>query len=231
MSKEVMIKDPSDLITLAIEKGAELDKLEKLLNIQREYNKDIARQQYHEAMAAFKADPPMIDKDKRVAFGQGKAAYKHASLFNVVDKCSAKLSQHGLSAAWTTANLTGGTISVTCRVTHRMGHGEETTLSANADVTGNKNPIQAVGSTVTYLQRYTLLALLGLATQDQDDDGNAVVTEFISEKQYSQLLDLINDKEADEAKFCDFMGVQSLTKLPASQFQKALAAINAKKKK
>jgi hypothetical protein len=53
-----------------------------------------------------------------------------------------------------------------------MGHSERTTLSATADTSGSKNSIQAIGSTVTYLQRYTLLAAVGLAAGG-DDDGQA----------------------------------------------------------
>ena len=80
------------------------------------------------------------------------------------------LSEHGLSAAWETAQ-NNGSVTVTCKITHIMGHSESTSLTAAPDNTGSKNPIQAIGSTVTYLQRYTLLALTGLATYEQDDDG------------------------------------------------------------
>jgi hypothetical protein len=53
-----------------------------------------------------------------------------------------------------------------------------------ADATGNKNPVQQIGSTVTYLQRYTLLAATGLATSDSDDDGRggAAASQGITEK-------------------------------------------------
>jgi hypothetical protein len=44
-------------------------------------------------------------------------------------------------------------------------------MTGPLDDSGNKNKIQQAGSTVTYLQRYTLLAVTGLSTQDQDDDG------------------------------------------------------------
>ena len=49
---------------------------------------------------------------------------------------------------------------MTCVVSHRLGHSEENTLTAGRDESGNKNNIQAVGSTITYLQRYTLKAAL-----------------------------------------------------------------------
>lgn len=231
MINEIAVKEPSELIRLAIEKGSDLDKLEKLLNIQREYNKAIACQEYHKAMSAFKAEPITIDKDKSVNFGTGKAAYKHASLFNITKKVGPLLSKHGLSVSWTTEQ--NGTISVSCKVTHELGHSEKTTLSANADKTGNKNDIQAVGSTVTYLQRYTLLSLLGLATADQDDDGAASSKpiEYITEKQLSQLRDMMADKDIKEDRFCDYLKVESLEYLLLSDFQKAAAAVKAKVKK
>jgi hypothetical protein len=53
-----------------------------------------------------------------------------------------------------------------------MGHSEEgAVLEGAPDTSGSKNSIQAVGSTVSYLERYTLLAATGLAAKDQDDDG------------------------------------------------------------
>ena len=60
-------------------------------------------------------------------------------------------------------------VTVTCRLTHADGHSEETTISAPPDNSGNKSPAQAVASTITLLQRYTLLSLLGIATADMAD--------------------------------------------------------------
>jgi hypothetical protein len=42
-------------------------------------------------------------------------------------------------------------------------------MSAPPDTSGSKNPIQAIGSTQSYLERYTALALLGIATKDMPD--------------------------------------------------------------
>ena len=62
-------------------------------------------------------------------------------------------------------------ITVTCIVSHLDGHSESTTMSASADKTGGKNEVQAIGSTVTYLQRYTLIGSLGITTADDDMDA------------------------------------------------------------
>jgi hypothetical protein len=64
-----------------------------------------------------------------------------------------------------------------------------------------------------------------------DDDGNAAGVEYISEKQLSSIIDMINDREADEKKFCEFMGVESVERIPATDFNKAMAALKSKKKK
>ena len=220
----------SDAVRYALkQEGVTVDQLEKLLVIEERHKANIARQEYHKAMTAFKAEAPTIIKDKAVSFGHGKAAYKHASLYQVATKVSIGMAKHGLSASWRVAQ--NGTISVTTRVTHQLGHFEETTLSAPSDTSGSKNAIQAIGSTISYLERYGLLAICGLASADQDDDGNSIVSEIINDKQLGQLRDLMLDKEVDEAKFCAFLKVDSLEKLPAVRFQEAKVALEAKKRK
>ena len=91
-------------------------------------------------------------------------AYSYATLDQVCDQVTEALSKHGISHRWK-IEQENGLIRVTCILTHYKGHSEETTLAGSADTTGSKNAIQAVGSTVSYLERYTLLAATGLAPQ------------------------------------------------------------------
>lgn len=222
---------PAHLLNIAIEKGADLDKLEKLMDLQMRWEQNNARKAYHEAMAQFKANPPEIGKNRHVKYqtAKGTTEYNHADLFNVTEKINSELSKYGLSASWTTAQGEK-MISVTCKITHIQGHSESTTLSSSPDDSGGKNSIQAIGSAVTYLQRYTLLALCGLATREQDNDGQSQV-EYISDKQKSTILDFINAKEIDETKFCEFMGVESVDKILESYYNKAIAALKSAKGK
>lgn len=221
---------PAEMIRMAVEGNADLDKLEKLLTIQERWEAGEARKAYHKAMADFKANPPKIDKDKKVGYTtqKGNVGYAHASLANVTDKISTELSKHGLSASWATKQ--NGQVMVTCKITHVKGHSEETTLSAPADVSGAKNAIQAIGSTITYLERYTLLALAGLATHDMDDDGIAAATECINEKQANQILDLIATKAVDMPKFLEYMKIESIEQMPLKKFNQAIVALQNKKK-
>ncbi len=146
------------------------EKLAKLLEMQERWDDTQAKKAFVVAMAAFKENPPKIIKDAAVSFKQ--TSYKHATLGNVTATINAALSAHGLTASWITSQ-DSGSIMVTCKITHVLGYSEETCLSAAPDTSGSKNPIQAIGSTVTYLQRYTLLALTGLATYEDDDGAGA----------------------------------------------------------
>jgi uncharacterized protein YyaL (SSP411 family) len=120
---------------------------------------------------------------------------------------------------------------VTCVVSHRDGHFEETTLAAGRDESGNKNSIQAVGSTLTYLQRMTLKAALGLAASDDDDGTTAEPEGLVSEQQLDQIVELADEVGADKAKFCAYFKVPSLAAIKAKDFPRAIAALNAKRAK
>jgi hypothetical protein len=159
---------PMELIQLAMNQNADISKLEKLMELQLRWEANEAKKAFVSAMNAFKADPPDIIKNKKVAYKD--VAYKYATLANVCDQVTGALSKHGISHRWRTEQ-SDGLIRVTCILTHDRGHSEETTLSGAPDDTGSKNKIQAIGSTVKYLERYTLLAATGLEAGDEDNDG------------------------------------------------------------
>lgn len=160
---------PDSLLALAVQQGADLEKLEKLMDLKDRYERDQARKAFVQAMAEFKANPPEIFKTKHVKFNSTE--YMHATIGDVTTAIIEGLSAHGFSHRWDLDQSSG--IKVTCVLTHRLGHSESTVMTAPPDQSGGKNAIQAIASTITYLQRYTLLAATGLATQDMDDDGNA----------------------------------------------------------
>lgn len=162
---------PADIVLYAMQKGADIAQIEKFMDLQMKWEADQARKAFVSDMAEFKKAPPEIVKDKQVAFSG--TSYMHATLGNVTEAIVAGLAQHGFSHRWD-VNQNGSAIEVTCILTHRLGHSERTSLSGTKDDSGKKNNIQQMASTITYLQRYTLLAATGVATKDQsDDDGRA----------------------------------------------------------
>ena len=160
---------PSDLLRLAIDKGADLDRLERLMDLQAKYEAGQARKAFTAAMTDLKSRNLTVRKDKSVAFSG--TAYTHSSLAEVVETVVRHMADSGLSHRWTIAQ-DAKQITVACVITHELGHSEQVAMTAAPDDSGKKNAIQQVASTITYLQRYTLMAACGLASRDmQDDDG------------------------------------------------------------
>ena len=176
---------PAQMLQMAVEQGADLDKLEKLMDLQERWESNLARQEYTKAMSGFRSQCPAI---ARTRTGHN---IKYAGLAESLDTIKSLLSQCGLSHSWNTQQ-DGPLIKVECVVTHESGHSERTSLAAAPDTSGSKNSIQAIGSTVSYLERYTLFAILGLASQDMDNDGNPdtpvdVQEEFAAAQSMKQL--------------------------------------------
>lgn len=165
---------PADLVRYAMDSGADLDRLERLMEMQMKWEANEARKAYHLSMSQFKKNPPTIIKDKHVSFdtNKGRTEYDHATLGEVCEKVVAALAEHEFSHRWIPGRTERGAMKVTCVITHKLGYSEETELEAPDDQSGGKNSIQAMSSTVTYLERYSLLAAVGLAPKDMpDDDG------------------------------------------------------------
>jgi len=172
---------PMQMLQIAVSQGADLDRLQQLMDLQDRWQATQARKAFVAAMAAFKAEPAKILKTKHVNI-PGGANFKHATLADVCDGVIANLSKHGLSHKWELNQLENGWVSVTCIVTHEAGHSERTTLHAPPDDSGKKNTIQQISSTVTYLERYTLMAACGLSAKDMDDDGRGAGAQKPQEK-------------------------------------------------
>lgn len=166
---------PLAMAMQAMKAGMTVADMRAMLDLQKDWEANEARKAYVAAMAEFKRNPPEIFKRKQVAFTTrdgDTTSYKHATLGDVTTAIINGLAQHGISHRWDTKQE-GGKITVTCILTHSLGHSESTSLEGAPDASGKKNGIQQVASTITYLQRYTLLGASGLATKDEehDDDG------------------------------------------------------------
>lgn len=223
-------RTPMDMLNMAVARG-DTQLAERLMDLHERWEKGQARRAFDEAIAAAKAEIPVIAKNREVDFTsqKGRTHYRHEDLAEIARTVDPVLARHGLSYRFRTSSAVNEPVSVTCILSHKDGHSEENTLFAGRDDSGNKNSIQAIGSTITYLQRYTLKAALGLAAA-QDDDAKAVSDGgAITEAQADELKVLATDVGADVPKFCRYMKVQRIEDIPASQFQRAVQALEAKR--
>lgn len=226
---------PMAMLQRAVESGASVEVLSRLMDLQERYERNMARRAFDAAMADLRSDLPAIVKTKEASFGQGKTAYRYEDLSSITEALSPVMAQHGLSFRWRTDTKSEkGVVTVSCVIAHKDGHSEETSLSAGHDTSGSKNAIQALGSTLSYLARYTLKMAIGVAAA-ADDDGHAAGSSAggqpITDAQRAELLALIEATGSDIARFCRHFGIEAVPDLPSSRFADAKRSLEAKKAK
>lgn len=213
-----MALTPMSMLDRAIASGAGIEVLEKLMGLQERWEKNESRKAFDEAVANAKAELKPV---ARTATGHNSKKYADfAAIASAVDPI---ITKHGLSYRFRSDQ--GDRISVTCILSHRAGHSETTTLSGPPDASGSKNAIQAIGSTLTYLQRYSLVQMLGLAAAEDDDGKAGAAGPRIAPAQVEEINELLTAKRADVAAFLKWAKVEKIEDMPAAHYDAALDAI------
>ena len=231
---DVLAQVPSsaEIMLQAVRNGLgkeQLEVLERMFALDIKAKERQAKEAYSASMAEWKANAPDIAKDRTVKYQttKGPTEYAHASLANVTATINKSMSPFGLHAAWKT-DQPDGKIKVTCTVSHKLGHSESTSLTADADNSGSKNAIQALGSTISYLERYTILALTGLATHEQDTDGitaNGNV-EYIDKAQQKTIEKKLKTIYGDDPSlFFSWLGCETVDTIPKDQYDRVLKGL------
>lgn len=205
---------PMEMLNHAVSNNAGVDVLEKLMALQERWEANQNRKAFDGAIAAAKAEITVIPKNK--TGHQNKKYADFAAFARAVDPV---LGKYGLTYRFRA--LQDDKIHVTCIISHSAGHFEENSLSGPADTTGSKNAIQAIGSTLTYLQRYSLVQALGLAASEDDDGKAADNGDTITEEQVEKLRAKIVDAGADLPRFLKTFSIERLEEMPEKRFDEA----------
>lgn len=91
----------------------------------------------------------------------------YADLASVWDACRDAITANGLSIVQAPSSGPDGAVCVTTRLLHSSGQWMEEALCCRP----MKNDAQGVGSVITYLRRYSLAAMVGVAPEDDDGEG------------------------------------------------------------
>lgn len=161
---------PVDTLLNAIQRHPDMDlvKLEKLMELAERWRAAEAKRAYVRAFALFKKNMPDVVKDMlNKQYGSD-----YSSLANLVNQTNRVLGEYGLHANWRPDQ--SDAIKVTCVITHEDGHSEEVWMKGAPDTSGQKNPLQQIKSTLTYLEGATFQAITGVVARSAcaDDDGN-----------------------------------------------------------
>lgn len=150
---------------------------------------------------------------------------KFVALDGVIDAVSAALRAEGIAIMQQTdVTESGGTILIS-RLIHESGEW----IAGRYPVHPVKNDPQGEGSALTYARRYALMALVGIAPED--DDGSAAVKAVekpVTKQQAATLRDWITEVGADEAGFLAYLGADAVESIAAGKFDAALAMLKKK---
>ena len=207
----------------------DVEKLERMMGMLERREDKAKEMEFNAAMAAAKGDFETIVKNRVVAFG--KTNYRYEDLASVLDAVEPALKANGLNVRFTAEQPAPGKLRVTCIITHSGGHKEMTSLEAGDDTSGQKNPHQAVGSAVTYLQRYTVKLALGLAASMDDDGrggngGDAPSAALIDANQLAHLTQLMADAGRTREQIQNGMGVATLEQMTVPIYIRTVGYLN-----
>ncbi len=160
---------------------------------------------------------------------------RYADLASIADACRAPLAKNGISVVQMPTN--GGNA---IKVTTLLGHASGQWMSSTISVSQTKLDPQAIGSAITYLRRYSLAAMTGVAPGD-DDDGEAAMgrngaakvepSASVTPAQKSELIDMMKKIGPEvTAPFLGYYAVEYVDDLPAEKFAGAKAMLDKKLK-
>jgi hypothetical protein len=207
--------------------SVDIDKMERLLEMQERVLAREAKTAYAVALAELQPSLPIISERGKILNKSNQVQSTYAFWEDVNEAIRPMLSEAGFSLSFRTGRA-GNDITVTGVLTHRDGHSEETTIALPADASGSKNAVQAVASSTSYGKRYTAFALLNITTKGEDDDGKkAGDPPSIDDAEYAMLKNLIEASGANTNRFLEKYGIDAVANLPKAKLKDAVDALNA----
>lgn len=213
----------------AMDPNFDLDRLERLMDMDRQAKEAAAKRAYHKAMADAQAELPRVVKGS----DNSHTRSRYADLAAVDRAMKPVITKHGFSLSFSTQpSEREGWVRVGVTVAHREGHEvfhEDDFPLDNAGAKGNSNKtgIQAWGSTTTYARRYLKMMVFDVATS-ADTDGNAA-EETVGPDEMTFLDTLLKETNSDRAAFFKYMRVEGMADIPLKDFGRAKQMLEKKK--
>lgn len=213
----------------ATDPACDVDKMVRLLKMHEEIQARQAKVAYNAAFAEMQPKLPIITERGEIRI-RDVVQSKYAKFEDIIEVITPIISAHGFGLSFRLGR-DGDRQTVTGILSHRDGHDGETTLGLPLDMSGSKNNVQGVGSTVSYAKRYVTEALLNIVSRGQDNDGQSSGDAMISDAQKAELVAMLQETNADVPKFLKYMAVASLDEIKAANFHRAKSALEAKRAK
>ena len=154
-------------------------------------NKSESITELSKAMADFQKEVKQPFKDKSNPFFKSK----YVPLESVVEAINDIAPKHGLSFTQWALNNENGTVGIATLLMHTSGEFIE---YDPVFIPAEKQTPQGYGALITYLKRYTLSAIFGITSDEDDDGNNSSKNELASDKQLDMISTLMRNVSEDK---------------------------------
>jgi len=203
----------------------DVDKLQRLLDMQKDIMRIEAEREFNSAMARLQPKLPQIKHDGEIKNKNGGVQSTYAK-YETVDTAIRQLyTAEGFSISFDSRQIDSVTV-YTATLSHIGGHSKTASITLPADISGSKNGTQAMGSTVSYARRYLITMLFNIVTIGVDNDGKGG---FIDLEQAAEIDNLIRETGTVLDAFLKYYAVGSVRELPLSSYAKAKKQLLSKK--
>lgn len=232
------VAEGSSLIALieraARDQSVDIDKMERLFQMHERVTAKAAEAAFNAAMARAQAELKPVARKLR----NTQTNSNYADLAAISDAADPIIHKHGFGViASEFQSAVPNSIGVRCKITHADGHSEAYDFNIPLDDKGlkgnpNKTATHAYGSTITYGRRYAKCSVFDIATKD-DKDGNQPKDDgaVVTPEQAEQITKKLAEVNADIDAFLKLGNVESVSDIPAKDFNRVMQLLEAKKHK
>jgi hypothetical protein len=215
------------LAKIASDPSTDVDKIERLLDVQIKMLDRQAKMDFDQALARVQSQMPRIKQNGSIKTRDGKVTSRYMKYEDIDLVIRPMLQEEGLSLVHDREEMHGKMI-VKTTLKHRGGHQETVSIPLPYDtVNALKSAVQAAVSTFSYGKRVNVCSIFNLVAEGEDDDG-ADTHIKIDEVQAAHIKDTLHDTNSDVARFLEYMGVDCVDNIPMKDYTKATNALKRK---
>jgi len=183
VKKEDITKNDTSAIIQIIDRAAtdpnvDIDKMERLLNMQERIFDKNAEMAFNTAMSAVQKEMPRIQRESE----NKQTRSKYAKLEAINRVLVPIYTEYGFALSFGTGDTqTEGWQRITCIASHVSGFSKDFFVDLPIDNEGmqgnaNKTKMHGAGSTMSYGRRYLTILIFNISIADEDNDGNISAT-------------------------------------------------------
>lgn len=220
---------------VAMDPNADINKLERMLEMKERLERDAAQKSFNEALAAAQSEMPSV----AALHDNKQTSSKYAKLKDIYEACKPIAASHGFS--FNAVPVAGGREGyMNMKWTLRRGSHIESDVSEvpiddkGMKGTANKTGTHAYGSTTSYGRRYLFCAVFDVAIGDDNDGNDGGNFQTVSAEQFVALRDALEESGMNPEKFHLAFGHKdpanaSLEQFPAARFDEAMRRLKSYK--